>query len=42
VLAFSLSTQSAWRRMAASAGFEVCDEGLFNGAWFAVLQRRDA
>jgi SAM-dependent methyltransferase len=42
VLAFSLSPKKVWLRMAASAGFEVADEGMFNGAWFAVLQRRDA
>ena len=39
VLALFLSPKRAWRRMAASAGFELRDEGMFNGNWFAVLEK---
>jgi SAM-dependent methyltransferase len=39
VLALAFSGKGAWRRMAASAGFELCDEGMLNGNWFVVLKR---
>jgi len=39
VLAFSLAPQRAWRRMAASAGLEICDEGIFNGSSFFLLKK---
>jgi SAM-dependent methyltransferase len=42
VLSFTLSPKSAWRRMAANAGLDVSDEGIFNGNWFALLRKREA
>ncbi|MER9303184.1 class I SAM-dependent methyltransferase [Mesorhizobium sp. M0293] len=39
VLALLFSGKGAWRRMAASAGFELCDEGMLNGNWFVVLKK---
>ncbi len=39
VLALSLSTKERWRSRATSAGFLLCDEGMFNGSWFALLKR---
>jgi SAM-dependent methyltransferase len=42
VLAFSLSSKGAWRRMAAGAGFGISDEGMFNGNWFALLEKPQA
>lgn len=42
VIAFSLEPKRAWRRMAASAGFALSDEGMFNGSWFALLQKPEA
>jgi SAM-dependent methyltransferase len=42
VLSFSLSPKSAWRRMAANAGFALSDEGSFNGVWFALLKKSEA
>jgi len=39
VLAFFLSPKQAWRQMAATAGFALSDEGMFNGYWFAVLKK---
>lgn len=42
VLAFTLSSKKAWRRMAAYVGVELSDEGNFNGVWFALLKKREA
>jgi SAM-dependent methyltransferase len=42
VLAFSLAPKRAWRRMAAGAGLELCDEGMFNGSWFFLLKKPEA
>jgi SAM-dependent methyltransferase len=42
LLALFLASKSAWRRMAARAGFAISDEGAFNGMWFAVLQKPEA
>jgi len=42
LLAFSLSSKRAWRRMATRAGFALSDEGSFNGVWFALLQKPEA
>ena len=42
VLAFSLAPQRAWRRMAASAGLEICDEGIFNGSSFFLMKKPEA
>lgn len=39
LLAFSLSPKKAWRSMAGNVGFEIADDGMFNGYWFAVLRR---
>ncbi|WP_171026536.1 class I SAM-dependent methyltransferase [Mesorhizobium comanense] len=39
VLALLFSGKGAWRRMATSAGFELCDEGMLNGNWFVVLKK---
>jgi len=39
VLAFSLQSKRKWRRMLASAGFELRDEGTFNGNWYVLLQK---
>ena len=42
VLALSLLPKESWRRMAASAGFVLSDEGMFNGNWFALLKKPEA
>jgi len=42
LLAFSLAPKRAWRGMAASAGLELCDEGIFNGSWFVLLKKSGA
>lgn len=42
VLAFSLLPKQAWRKMAASAGFALSDEGSFNGSWFVLLKKPEA
>ncbi len=42
LLSLFFSSKAAWRRMAASAGFTLSDEGMFNGNWFAVLGRPEA
>jgi SAM-dependent methyltransferase len=42
VLELSLAPKETWRRMATSVGFELRDEGMFNGAWFALLKRPEA
>jgi hypothetical protein len=42
VLSFSLSTKQTWRKMAASAGFTLNDEGSFNGTWFVLLKKPEA
>jgi len=39
VLSLLLSPKRDWRRMAASAGFVLDDEGMFNGYWFALLRK---
>ncbi len=39
ILALLFSPKRAWRRMAASAGFELRDEGMLNGVWFVVLRK---
>ncbi|MHB8177709.1 MAG: class I SAM-dependent methyltransferase [Vulcanimicrobiaceae bacterium] len=40
VLSFSLKSRRWWRNRVASCGFELLDEGYFNGAWFMLLQKR--
>ncbi len=37
-----LTSRAQWRRMAGEAGFAVADEGVFNYAWFALLQKPNA
>ena len=37
VLSFFLTTKGGWKRMASRTGFEILDEGVFNGIWFLLL-----
>ncbi len=39
LLSLFLTSKSAWREMAASAGFRLVDEGMFNNAWFVLLEK---
>jgi len=39
VMSFFLSPKRDWRRMAKSAGFDIADEGMFNGVWFLLLSK---
>ncbi len=39
VLSFFLTTRSGWKRLAVRAGFNVADEGMWNGLLYLVLQR---
>jgi SAM-dependent methyltransferase len=39
VLSLFLTSKAAWRAMAAQAGFRVIDEGVFNNAWFVLLEK---
>jgi SAM-dependent methyltransferase len=39
VLSLFLTGKATWRRLAAAAGFELLDEGVFNGAWFVLLAK---
>ena len=39
VLALFLVPKRSWRRMVAGAGFVLGDEGMFNGSWFALLEK---
>ena len=38
-LAFSLSSKRRWRKLTTGAGFAISDEGMFNGNWFALLEK---
>ncbi len=38
VLSFFLTSKAGWRQMAARAGFEIQDEGDFNGVWYLLLR----
>lgn len=42
VLSFSLAPKRTWRKMVATSGFVMSDEGMFNGNWFAVLRKPEA
>ena len=42
VFSFLLTSKAAWRRMAEAAGFRRVDEGVFNGAWFILLEKPEA
>ncbi|MGA0601967.1 class I SAM-dependent methyltransferase [Caulobacter sp. KR2-114] len=39
VFSLLLTSKAGWRRMARAAGFQVIDEGAFNGAWFVLLEK---
>ena len=39
VFSFFLTPKSRWREMAAHAGFNAVDEGVFNGAWFLLMEK---
>ncbi|HEY3797617.1 MAG TPA: class I SAM-dependent methyltransferase [Caulobacteraceae bacterium] len=39
VFSLLLTTKAGWRKMAGSAGFRAVDEGVFNGAWFVLLEK---
>ena len=39
VLSLFLTPKSAWRDMAARAGFQTVDEGMFNNTWFVLLEK---
>lgn len=39
VLSFFLTSKADWREMAGRAGFRVVDEGMFNHAWFLLLEK---
>ncbi|MDD5307042.1 MAG: class I SAM-dependent methyltransferase [Deltaproteobacteria bacterium] len=39
VFCFLLTSKAGWRKLAREVGFEIRDEGTFNGMWFAVLER---
>ena len=39
LLSLFLTSKSAWREMAARAGFRLIDEGMFNNAWFVLLEK---
>ena len=41
-LAFSLSSKRTWRKLTTGAGFAIRDEGMFNGNWFALLEKPHA
>lgn len=42
VLSLFLTRRATWRWLAAEAGFEVRDEGMFNDAWFVLLAKPGA
>lgn len=42
VLALFLASKARWRKLTADAGFRLADEGMFNGYWFALLQKPEA
>lgn len=39
VFSFILTGVSGWKRMARDTGFDICEEGRFNGVLYLVLQR---
>ncbi|CAN5890337.1 hypothetical protein BH11PSE1_BH11PSE1_25240 [soil metagenome] len=39
VLSLFLTTKAQWRDLAVTAGFRVLDEGMFNHAWFVLLEK---
>ena len=42
VLSFFLTPKNGWRSMARRAGFKIVDEGVFNHAWFVLLEKSAA
>jgi SAM-dependent methyltransferase len=42
VLSLFLTSKAQWRKLAADAGFACIDEGIFNFAWFVVLEKPEA
>lgn len=39
VLSFFLTAKAQWRELASRAGFRIVDEGMFNHAWFLLLEK---
>ncbi|HQT52060.1 MAG: class I SAM-dependent methyltransferase [Phenylobacterium sp.] len=39
VLSLFLTSKARWRALAANAGFQVIDEGMFNHTWFVLLEK---
>ncbi|WP_421932747.1 class I SAM-dependent methyltransferase [Phenylobacterium sp.] len=39
ILSLFLTTKAQWRSLAEGAGFRVLDEGMFNHAWFVLLEK---
>ena len=39
VLSLFLTNKAQWRGLAEKAGFRVLDEGMFNHAWFVLLEK---
>lgn len=39
VLSLFLTSKADWRTIAAQAGFRIVDEGMFNHAWFLLLEK---
>lgn len=39
ILSFFLTSKAGWRRMADKAGFRRLEEGVFNGAWYLLLEK---
>ncbi|MES2343579.1 MAG: class I SAM-dependent methyltransferase [Pseudomonadota bacterium] len=39
ILSLFLTTKAQWRSLAEQAGFRVRDEGMFNHAWFVLLEK---
>lgn len=42
ILSLFLTTKTQWRTLAEQAGFRVIDEGMFNHAWFVLLEKPPA
>lgn len=39
VISFQLKPRAAWGELLKGCGFRICDQGMFNGSWFAVLRK---
>ncbi len=39
VFSFLFTSKNQWRKMARAVGFEIQDEGMFNGYWFILLRK---